>query len=96
MRTTHACSELDRKSSADDSVQPLGLEVEGAKPRVPCTKTGLAIDEESTIATALFRGITSWCAPETFEMIVDDPFLMLLTGSESALPLFIGVTGDST
>jgi hypothetical protein len=29
-------------------------------------------------------------------MIVDDPFLMLLTGSESALPLFIGVTGDST
>jgi len=34
--------------------------------------------------------------PESFEMIVDRPFLLVLTDSETDLILFLGVIGNPT
>jgi serpin B len=65
-------------------------------------KTRLAIDEVGTTASAATGiemralGMSIRLLTPPFEMIVDRPFLLMLVGHETDLPLFIGVIGDPT
>lgn len=64
-------------------------------------KTRLEIDEQGTAAAAstymgFSLGLHHEDGPKPFEMIVDRPFLLVLTDSETDLILFIGVIGDPT
>ena len=65
-------------------------------------KTQLEIDEKGTTAAAsTFIGVSLGMSieirpPTPFEMIVDHPFLLALTDTETDLLLFLGVIGEPT
>jgi len=64
-------------------------------------KTRLEIDEKGTTAAAstyveYSLGASLIAPPAPFEMIVDRPFLVVLTDRETDLILFLGVIGDPT